>query len=143
MGLMPRADFFEIKGPRWDLALCHQVEAAFASGGRVCVWADSEAEARRLDDLLWTFRDDSFVPHDLWQGQPRLDTPVAVGWRPGNPNAAACLVLARDASPEEVVGFERIVDFAPADLPERLGPARARYRAFREAGFAVSFRSAE
>jgi len=140
---MPCADFFEIKGPRWDLALCRQVQAAWEAGERVCVWADSEAEARRLDDLLWTFRDDSFVPHDLWQGEPNLATPVAVGWRAGNPNAATCLVLARDAAPADAAGFERVVDFAPVDLPERIGPARERYRAFREAGFTVSFRPAE
>lgn len=136
---MPRADFFEIRGPRWDLALCLQVQAAWEAGERVYVWADSEAEARRLDELLWTFRDDAFVPHDLWQGEAELDTPVAVGWRAGDPNDAACAVLARDTAPAELAGFERVVDFAPVDVPERIGPARNRYRAFREAGFRVSF----
>lgn len=136
---MPRATFFEFRGPRWDLALCRQVEAAYGAGERVCVWAESEAEARRLDDLLWTFRDESFVPHDLWQGEDALDTPVAVGWRAGNPNAATCLVLARDAAPAEAARFARVVDFAPVDLPARLGPARARFRAFRAAGFEVAF----
>jgi DNA polymerase-3 subunit chi len=136
---MPRVTFFEIRGPRWDLALCRQVEAAYEAGERVCVWAESEAEARRLDDLLWTFRDESFVPHDLWQGETALDTPVAVGWRPGNPNGAACLVLARGAAPAEAAGFGRVVDFAPVDLPDRLEPARARFRAFRAAGFEVEF----
>jgi DNA polymerase-3 subunit chi len=136
---MPRVDFHEIKGPRWDLTLCRQVEAAWEAGERVYVWADSEAEARRLDDLLWTFRDDAFVPHDLWQGGAALETPVAVGWRAGNPNGAGCVVLARDASPAEVEGFARVVDFAPVDLPERIGRARDRYRAFRLAGLQVLF----
>lgn len=139
---MPRADFYEIQGPRWDLALCRRVEAAVEAGERVCVWADSEAEARRLDELLWTFRDDSFVPHDLWQGEPALDTPVAVGWRRGNPNRASCLVLARDAAPEEAAGFARVADFAPVDLPDRIDAARARFRAFRAAGFEVTFHKA-
>lgn len=139
---MTCADFHEIRGPRWDLALCRQVQAAWEAGERVYVWADSEADARRLDELLWTFRDDAFVPHELWQGEPALDTPVAVGWRSGNPNRAGCVVLARDASPAEVEGFQRVVDFAPVDLPDRIGAARNRYRAFREAGLAVSFHPA-
>jgi DNA polymerase-3 subunit chi len=75
----------------------------------VYVWAGSEADARRLDDLLWTFREDSFVPHELWQGEDSLEDPVAVGWTAGNPNNSSCLV------------------------------ARQRFRAFREAGLQVAF----
>ncbi|MDW7709982.1 MAG: DNA polymerase III subunit chi [Deferrisomatales bacterium] len=139
---MPRADFYEIRGPRWELALCRQVEAAYEAGERVCVQAGSEAEARRLDELLWTFRDEAFVPHDLCRGELRATTPVAVGWRPGNPNDATCLVLARDAAPQEAVGFDRVVDFAPVDMPDLVALTRRRYRAFRDAGFAVAFHKA-
>ena len=77
-----RIDFFEVKGPRWDLALCERVEQAYAAGLRVYVWAESQADARHLDDLLWEFREDSFVPHGLWQGGDGIDDPVAVGWMP-------------------------------------------------------------
>ncbi|GAB4276981.1 MAG: DNA polymerase III subunit chi [Deferrisomatales bacterium] len=134
--------FHEVKGPRWELALCRLVEAAYGRGERLYLWADSEAAARRLDDLLWTFRDEAFVPHGLWQGEARLEEPVAVGWQAGNPNGATCLVLARDAAPEEVAGFPRVLDLAPVDVPELRQAARARYRAFRDAGFDVSFRAA-
>ncbi|GAB6063503.1 DNA polymerase III subunit chi [Deferrisoma palaeochoriense] len=134
-----RIDFFEVKGPRWDLALCDTVERAYEAGLRVYVWAESQADARHLDDLLWEFREDSFVPHALWQGEERVEEPVAVGWKPGNPNAATCLVLARDASPADLQGFDQVVDFAPVDLPDRVGPARARFKAFRAAGFDVRF----
>ena len=135
-------EFFEVKGPRWDLALCAQVERAYEAGERVYVWASSEAQARHLDELLWEFREDAFVPHGLWQGEPGFDDPVAVGWRPVNPNGATCLVLARDASPEDVRGYARVIDFAPVDLPDQVEPARRRFRAFREAGFRVRFHRA-
>jgi DNA polymerase-3 subunit chi len=118
------------------------VEEEHAAGRRVYVWASSEAQARELDELLWTFRDDSFVPHGLWQGQSPFDEPVAVGWRPGNPNAADCLVLARDASPPEIAGFARVVDFAPVDEPALREAARTRFRAFRDAGLPVRFHGA-
>jgi DNA polymerase-3 subunit chi len=114
---MPCVEFYEIKGPRWELVLCRVVEIAYGRGLKVYVWAESEQDARRLDDLLWTFRDDSFLPHGLWQGGPDLDEPVAVGWKPGNPNGATCLVLARDAAPDEVRGYEQILDLAPVDVP--------------------------
>lgn len=136
---MTRVEFFEVAGPRWEVALCQRVEAAYEEGRRIYVWAESEAEARRLDELLWSFREDSFVPHGLWQGEAQCDEPVAVGWRAGNPNGADCLVLARDAEPDELRGFPQVVDLAPVDLPPRLEAARRRYRTCRDAGLEVVF----
>ncbi len=141
-GAPTAVDFFEVRGPRWDLELCRRVEAAYLRGLRVYVWAEDEARARHLDDLLWEFREDAFVPHGLWQGEPEIDEPVAVGWRPGNPNRARCLALARDASPDEVRGFERVIDLAPVDDPERVGRARERFKAFRAAGLRTVFHRA-
>ncbi len=139
---MTRIDFFEMRGPRWDLFLCGLVERAWDAGERVYLWADSEAEARRLDELLWTFRDDAFVPHVLWQRGGEVSDPVAVGWRPGNPNRATCLALARPAGPGELAGFPRVIDLAPVDMPDRLGPARERFKACRDAGLQVFFHRA-
>ncbi|MHB8764666.1 MAG: DNA polymerase III subunit chi [Deferrisomatales bacterium] len=139
---MTRVEFYELKGTGWEAGLCERVEALAAEGGRVYLWAAAEADARRLDDLLWTFRDDSFVPHDLWEGGAALDSPVAVGWARGNPNAADCLVLARDAHPDDLRGFSRAVDFAPVDDPGRIEAARARFRAYRAAGLQVAFHRA-
>ena len=107
------------------------------------LWADSQSEARRFDDLLWAFRDDAFVPHGLWQGEDPFDHPVAVGWLPGNPNRATCLALARPASPEEIANFSRVIDLAPVDLPDRIGPARDRFAAFRDARIPVAFHKSE
>lgn len=136
---MPTVDFFEVRGRRWEEALCQRVEEEQAAGQRVYVWASSEAQSRGIDDLLWTFRDDSFVPHSLWQGENPFDEAVAVGWQPGNPNRASCLVLARDASASEIKSFDRVIDFAPVDDPALRDAARVRFRTFRDAGFAVTF----
>lgn len=139
---MASVSFCEIKGTKWDLGVCELVEAAYREGSRVYLWAESEAEARRLDDLLWTFRDDSFVPHGLWQGEPACDEPIAVGWKPGNPNRATCLVLARDAAASEVTGYDLVLDIAPVDVPALRQSARRRFREFQAAGLQVRFRPA-
>ena len=139
---MTQVEFFEIRGPRWQLALCAQVEQAVTAGQRVYLLADGEAGARHFDDLLWTFRDDSFVPHALWQGEATLSEPVAVGWQEGNPNGAHCLVLARAAVPEQIAGFARVVDLAPVDLPDLRDDARARFRDFQTRGLQPVFHRA-
>jgi DNA polymerase III subunit chi len=141
---MTRADFYEIKDSRWELALCGQVEAAYAAGERLYVRAATEALARELDELLWTFREDSFVPHRLWQGEAEvLVDPVTIGWRAGNPNQATTVVLAGTGAAEDVTGFDRILDFVPTADPLLTQGARERYRAFRTARLKVTFHPAQ
>lgn len=141
---MPRVDFHEVTESDWEAAACRLVEAAYEAGERVYVCAESEAQARRLDDLLWSFREESFVPHDLWQGEtpPLRRAPVTVGWHLENPCGAGCLCLFRPALPNDILGFERVIDLVPNLHRALKAAARARYRAFREAGFDVRFHPA-
>lgn len=140
---MTEVAFFEVRGPHWQLALCEHVERLYEAGQRVYVLADGEAGARHLDELLWTFREDSFIPHRLWQGEADMGEPVAVGWREGNPNGAHCLLLARTEPLARVAGFRRIVDLVPIDVASLREAARERYRAFQALGLTPAFHRAE
>ena len=139
---MPRVEFYEASVSDLEAVLCRLVERAYRSGERVYVWTAAETQARRIDELLWTFTEESFVPHGLWQGEavdPVEVDPIAIGWLRGNPNGADCLCLARNAAPKEVAGFSRIMDLVPSDDRTLKEAARSRYRSFREAGFEVFY----
>ena len=65
---MTRIDFYILdEASRQDryLLSCRIIEKAWKNHHRVMVQTGSEEEARHLDKLLWTFRDQSFVPHGL------------------------------------------------------------------------------
>jgi DNA polymerase-3 subunit chi len=133
------ADFFEVPAARREESLCEKVSDFYEKGERIYVRASSEAAAKKLDELLWTFRDNSFVPHALWSGEEALLTePVAVGWRSGNPNSAGKLVLAGPVDAEELLAardaFNSIADFVPNGDKGATMSARERYRLLREAG---------
>src|SRR5882672_4387346 len=94
---MPRVDFYVLEGsePRPRLVYaCRLAEKAFLLEQRVSILTDSAEDAQQLDDLLWTFRDRSFVPHERQPaaGEPgtpvviafRGETPRHLGWRPRN-----------------------------------------------------------
>ena len=51
---------------------CRLAEKAWHKGHRVFIHTDSKETARSLDDMLWTYRQDSFVPHALFSGQTEL-----------------------------------------------------------------------
>lgn len=78
-----RVDFYVLSGTAETTRLtfvCRLAEKAFAQAHKVYVHAASAAEALQLDELLWTYRDASFVPHALAETRAALadDEPPAV-----------------------------------------------------------------
>lgn len=146
-GMAKTARFLKVGGGAWQTALCEKAAQLHEAGRRVYVRAPSRAEAQGLDDLLWTFREDSFVPHSLWLGEAPLPDPVAVGWLDGNPNGSDVLLLGGNveggALLAAVEGFDEVVDFIPETDPAGTQAARDRYRALREAGWALEVAEAK
>lgn len=63
-----RVDFYVLAGPKPAARLrfaCRLAEKAYRLDHRVHLQTGSAAEAEQLDELLWTFRQGSFVPHEL------------------------------------------------------------------------------
>lgn len=74
-----RVDFYLLNNNQpqagWLIA-CRLIEKAYHRGHRVFVLCDNEDDAKLIDELLWTYKDDSFIPHNL-QGEG-LEPPPAV-----------------------------------------------------------------
>ena len=115
------------------LFACKLTEKIYKQGLPLYVHAEAEAEARRLDELLWTFRQGSFVPHALHDGTA-TDAPVLIGCTPPPASHASVLINLADDVPEFMGRFERvaeIVEGAPAQR-ERM---RERFRYYRDRGY--------
>lgn len=52
------------------LFACKLIEKAYRSGCFCYVLTDSAEQSRIIDDLLWTFRAGSFIPHQIYTGEP-------------------------------------------------------------------------
>jgi len=118
---------------------CRLVETVWQRGHRVLVLAASDAAARRLDDLLWTFRDESFVPHrrvgasDPAAAEPAGE-PVVVSTPGAWSGGLDVLVNLTPSVPEEADRAARIVEIVPSDGGAR-DAGRQRYRDYRSRGF--------
>lgn len=133
-----RVDFYLVDdtAPRAWLALaCRLTEKAFSQAHRVCIAADSPEQAATLDKLLWTFRDRSFVPHAVVDGDAAVDEPVLI--TAGAPPAGVCDVLVnlRPEAPGDLTAFARIVEPLDGD-PTRRRRGRERFKHYREHGLA-------
>ena len=116
---------------------CRLVETVWQRGHGVLVLAASDTAARRLDDLLWTFRDESFVPHRrLGAGEPAVDEPVIVS-TPGVWEGALDVLLNLTPSvPAEAARAARIAEVVPAGGAGR-DAGRQRFREYRARGFEI------
>jgi DNA polymerase-3 subunit chi len=132
---MTRVDFYILPGadPRArEATACRITEKAWRLGHRVYLLTDSEEQARRLDDLLWTFKQGSFVPHEIHPGAD-AEAPVLVGH--GAPPEGMSDVLVNLAT-EVPAGFERfarVAEFVDEDAAVKQA-GRVRFRQYREAG---------
>lgn len=135
---MPRIDFYVLPDQKENgraLLACRLADKAYGLGHTVYVFTASEAQAAALDDLLWTFRQDSFVPHERYPLVGEEGSPVLVGTAAPATVEAQVLINLADALPEGFERYERVIELVDQH-PEVLAQSRERFRQYREQGCA-------
>jgi len=131
----PRVDFYILDLTGTDSRLnfaCRLTEKAYKLGGQVYAHTLSKTIAASLDDMLWNFRQGSFVPHELLgSGTPRA--PVCIGTDRAVLEAGDVLVNLADDAPPFAQQFQRVAEIVTAD-PEATAAGRRRFRHYRELG---------
>ena len=87
--------FYHLQHHPLERVLPTLIEKSLERGWRVVVQAASEERVEALDAHLWTFRDDSFLPHGTWREAEAPQHPVLLTVHDDNPNGAAVRFLAR------------------------------------------------
>ena len=134
---MPRADFYLIDKPRFReeplLLVCELARKAYAAEQPLLVLARDTAQAEALDDLLWAFDPDEYLPHQIaGMDEGDDDTPVLIATPDMDIPARPLLLNLRDAAPSG--SFERVLEVVPAD-PAARDPLRARWKHYQSLGF--------
>ncbi|MCR6686473.1 DNA polymerase III subunit chi [Pseudoxanthomonas sp.] len=137
---MPRADFYLIAKPRFAeqplLLVCELARRACDSNQFTLVLARDAAQAEELDDLLWSFDPDAYIPHQI-AGQDDEDevTPVLIA-APGTEAPARPLVInLRDEA--WGAACERVLEVVPAD-PATRSPLRERWKQYQALGYELN-----
>lgn len=112
---------------------------ALAASHRVAVRTGDAAEVERLNDHLWTYRPDSFLPHGAAKDGFGADQPIWLTDGADTPNGAQALFLLGQAEAEDIGAFA-LCCFVFDDHDEAtVGLARARWKAWRDAGHAITY----
>ena len=144
---MTRVDFYVLPDAdpaQRSVLACKLAEKAYSQGLKVYIHTASADDSRKLDELLWTFRAGSFVPHAIVE--PGAEPAGAAGSDPGS---TPPILLGHDREPaghtDVLINlgteiprffgrFERVAELVD-QRPELLAQSRERFRFYRERGY--------
>ncbi|MEE9141816.1 MAG: DNA polymerase III subunit chi [Gammaproteobacteria bacterium] len=132
---MTRIDFYILGSTGTDdrpRLACRLAEKAWRAGHRVYINASTHGQAQMLDQMLWTFRDQSFVPHALASADP--DAPVVIGFETEPNGPADTLINLAGSVPPFFSRFDRTLELVDADS-ERRAQSRERFKFYRDRGY--------
>ena len=132
---MTRVGFYVVQsaepGQRLQVA-ARLVDKAVQQGHRVFINAVDEAQGRQFDELLWSYRPASFLPHGIAGEQDSQQ--IAIGWgqEPGDHNDL--LVNLQLAVPEFFGRFNRVAEVVTQDA-QSLAVLRQSWRFYQARGY--------
>jgi DNA polymerase-3 subunit chi len=134
---MPRVDFYLLQSGSRDSALrlaCRLANKVYQADLTGIVRVPDPESAARLDDLLWTYEQGSFVPHNLDDGtmgpQP---PPIIISHHSQCDSDRDVLISLIEQIPDDYARYDRIAEVVGTE-PREKDKARDRYRFYRDQG---------
>lgn len=126
---MSTIDFYLVKEPSLESCysfVCKLVDKAYQQKFSVYVHANSVEEANILDDLIWIFRDDAFIPHNLVGAGSEN---IQIGYKQQPSDITDILINLTAEIPEFANQFQRVLEIVPQNQKQK---SREKYRMYRD-----------
>jgi DNA polymerase-3 subunit chi len=124
--------FYHLESQPLERVLPQLLEKTLERGWRAVVETASAERAAALDALLWTWRDDSFLPHAIAGDETDLEQPVLIATDEANANGANVRFFVDRAVPQSGEGYERLVYLFSGHDPDAVTEARTAWKALGE-----------
>lgn len=137
---MPEMRFYHLLRQPLEAVLPKLLELSLARGWRVVVQAGSDERVDALDAHLWTYRDDSFLPHGTARDRDAAEHPVVLTSGADNRNGAGVrFLLDGTGIPPDAASYERLVFLFDGSDQQAVAHARACWQEGKAAGFDLSY----
>lgn len=118
-----------------DLYACRIIEKACSNGRTIYVHTASIAEAQNFDMQLWTFRDISFVPHEIYNQGLSSEAPVLIGYDATVPAWEKDMLINLASEVHSFCQqFNHIIEIVPDD-DNLKAAARKKYQIYQNSGY--------
>jgi len=134
---MTKVDFYILGNSTREHIACKLSEKAYGLGNRVYIHTASAQQAQHIDDLLWTFHDGSFVPHEQYQASDAGAAPIQIGCDE-NPDIECDVLI--NLSNEVPLFFSRYLRVAElvGNNNDAKKQGRDRFRFYRDRGYPLT-----
>ncbi|MEZ5672285.1 MAG: DNA polymerase III subunit chi [Thiotrichaceae bacterium] len=132
--IMLQVDFYILQSQNLqerERIACKLAEKAWQQSYRVFIYAESSTHAQQIDNLLWTFRQDSFVPHQIYGDSVQPAMPIYIGYDTNIAQGMTALINLTDTVPEFFVQYQRVAEIV-ANVEVAILAGRERYRFYRD-----------
>lgn len=131
--------FYHLERSGLDQVLPELLEKTLKRGWRAVVRTAAEDRIEALDNWLWTYRDDAFLPHGTAE-EPNADRqPILITSGLDNPNQADALFLIDGADQGDLIGYARCILLFDGRDDAALAHARQRWKAVKATGLPASY----
>ena len=137
---MSEVFFYHLQQQPLEAVLPRLLDKSRERGWRALVRVGSEERLAALDDHLWTFADESFLPHGTDREAHAADQPILITLGAANPNGAFIRFLAEGADlPEDIAAYQRLAILFDGTDVQALAIARDQWRAVKEGGHDATY----
>lgn len=130
-----RVDFYHLLNSPLDKVLPALAERVYALDKRLLIKTSLTEQAEYVNTLLWTYRNDSWLPHGTENDGSEADQPVFITTQDVNPNGACVIMLLDGGTVDEIRGFERCLNLFNGRDESSVQAARELWKAVVAAGF--------
>ena len=134
---MTRIDFYilpDTSGESREAYACRIAEKAYQMGRHVFMHSESAEQSQRMDEMLWSFRAGSFIPHSLQSDNSSTTTAVTIAHDIEPIDNTDVLINLAQTAPVFFSRFERVAEIVD-QAPQHKDKARERFRFYRDRGY--------
>lgn len=131
--------FYHLQGQPLEKALPLLLEKAVEKGWNAVLRAGTEERLGVLDEVLWSYKEDSFLPHGREEEGDAEHQPILLTTKDIRPNEAEVLFLVDRAALPAEYPYERVVLMFDGEDPDALGDARAAWKIVKELGHPATY----
>ena len=132
---MTKIDFYLVRGDELLFA-CRLIALIYRKGHKIHVQTPSIEYAKSLDEKLWNYSEDSFIPHNLKEDQ--LNVPIKICTEADSPEHKDVFVNLSGRTPVFFSRFDRVAEVVPEKESDR-SAARKAYSFYKERGYEVGY----
>ncbi len=133
---MPRVTFYLLSSGHMtaEQFACRLTDKAWQSGFSVHIHTADQKTCQTMDQLLWNWREDSFLPHEISNTENQSKAPITIGHEPPGKEAVELLINLAPEPPEFYAQFQRVCEIVVNHGTETVEASRNKFRKYREAG---------